>query len=208
MKHLLYILSLCFFASSSLAQDKTIQANWDLSYEKLLDLNGVRWDHSQGTLFTWLKHREQEHQYIRDFVENELKKQPERVFLIDHPTFPSAGRTTILGVKSAHSCSYYWRATDENMRSFKQRPISDEKFDQIFRRLHTLNQRGYQNMGGPEKAYAGFLSTYQQGQSRQLLLHIHDFLEFDAENQEILRVGRISEIENTLQVNNRKNVNQ
>jgi len=57
-------------------------------------------------------------------------------------------------------------------------------------------------MGGPEKAYAGFLSTLQAGQSRQVLLHINDFLEFDVENQEIIRVGRIFEIENSLQVNN------
>ena len=81
--------------------------------------------------------------------------------------------------------------------------MSKEMFTQIFNRLHTLKQRGYETMGGPEKAYAGFLSTYLKGAPRQLLLHIHDFLEFDVENQEILRAGRIFQIENSLQVKNK-----
>ena len=96
----------------------------------------------------------------------------------------------------------YWRSTDQKMRNFQRNDISPEMFDRIISRLSTLKQRGYQNMGGPEKAYAGFLSTFNHGQARQVLLHIHDFLEFDVENQEILRVGRIGEIENSLQVKN------
>lgn len=208
MCRILFILCLTLATHFVSAQSHDNTAYWDLTYEKLLELNGVKWDHSQGTLFTWLKHREQEHQFIVDFVEKELKKEPQQVFLIDHPTFPSAGRTTILGIKGTKGCSYYWRSTDDNMRNFRQRPITPEKFDQIFNRLHTLRQRGYQNMGGPEKAYAGFLSTYQNGESKQLLLHIHDFLEFDVENQEILRVGRIFEIESSLQVNNKQSINQ
>lgn len=208
MRQIVLISCLSFASLFGFAQGHDNTANWDLTYEKLLDLNGVKWDHSQGTLFTWLKHREQEHQFVTEFVEKELKKEPQQVFLIDHPTFPSAGRTTILGIKNGESCSYYWRSTDDNMRNFRQRPISPEKFAKIFNRLHTLRQRGYQNMGGPEKAYAGFLSTYQKGESKQLLLHIHDFLEFDVENQEILRVGRIFEIENSLQVNNKQSINQ
>ncbi|GJM29910.1 MAG: hypothetical protein DHS20C17_25450 [Cyclobacteriaceae bacterium] len=207
-KHLLNIILIISLSGfSSFAQNIGYSVDWDLSYEKLLNQNGVKWDHSQGTLFTWLKHREQEHQFIAEFVRNELKKEPQQVFLIDHPTFPSAGRTTILGVKNDQGCFYYWRSTDENMRDFRRRPISNELFSQVFNRLNTLKQRGFQNMGGPEKAYAGFLSTYQNGQARQLLLHIHDFLEFDVENQEILRVGRISEIESSLQVNNKQPVN-
>lgn len=207
MRVFVYILFSFLICTASMAQSSENSVSWDLSYEKLLDLNGVKWDHSQGTLFTWLKHREQEHQFISDFVANELKKDPQQVFLIDHPTFPSAGRTTILGVKNNKGCFYYWRSTDENMRDFSRRPVSPELFNQIFNRLHSLKQRGFQNMGGPEKAYAGFLSTYQQGQARQLLLHIHDFLEFDVENQEILRMGRIFEIESSLQVNNKQPIN-
>ena len=131
-----------------------------------------------------------------------LDRECQETFLIDHPTFPSGGRTTVLGVKNRTGCYYFWRSTDENMKVFKRQPISAELFDQIFDRLHSLKQRGFENMGGPEKAYAGFLSTLQAGQSRQVLLHINDFLEFDVENQEIIRVGRIFEIENSLQVNN------
>ncbi len=190
-----------------MAQTTTPVADWDLSYQNLLDQNQVKWDHSQGTLFTWLKHRDDEHQFISNFIVKELEKQPDEIFLIDHPTFPSAGRLTIVGVKNPAGCFYYWRSTDEKMRDFKRNQISTEMFDQIFSRLHTLKQRGYESMGGPEKAYAGFLSTYAKGQSRQVLLHIHDFMEFDAENHQILRVGRIGEIENSLQVNNNVTMN-
>jgi hypothetical protein len=177
--------------------------DWDLTYESLLNQNEVKWDHSQGTLFTWLKHRDEEHSTIMAFVTQQLSKKPQAAFLIDHPTFPSAGRTTILGIRNQSGSFYYWRNTDENMGDFKKRPMSNEMFNQIFNRLHTLKQRGYENMGGPEKAYAGFLSTYLSGKPRQLLLHIHDFLEFDVQNQEILRAGRIFEIENSLQVKNK-----
>jgi hypothetical protein len=189
------------------AQTQNREVGWDLSYEKLLDLNGVKWDHSQGTLFTWLKHRQEEHQFIMKFITGELEKKPEEMFVIDHPTFPSAGRITIIAVKNMAGCYFYYRSTDEKMRDFKRNQISTEMFDQIFDRLHTLKQRGYESMGGPEKAYAGFLSTTSGGEGHQVLLHIHDFLEFDAENQEILRVGRIAEIENSLQVNNNVSFN-
>ncbi len=202
MKHFLIILSLSFIALSTTAQNDHHGPGWDLTYESLLDLNGVKWDHRQGTIFTWLKDREQEHRTIVNFIQGELDKKPQATFLIDHPTFPSGGRTTVLGVKNRTGCYYFWRSTDENMKEFKRQPISAELFDQIFDRLHSLKQRGFENMGGPEKAYAGFLSTLQAGQSRQVLLHINDFLEFDVENQEIIRVGRIFEIENSLQVNN------
>jgi len=199
----LYVLLVLFIVWVEVTAQTNVDENpWDLSYESLLDLNGVKWDHRQGTLFTWLKDREQEHESIVGFIQQELNKNPEAAFLIDHPTFPSAGRTTILGIRNQAGCFYYWRSTDEKMRDFKRESMSSEMFTQIFNRLHTLKQRGYENMGGPEKAYAGFLSTYLNGQSKQLLLHIHDFLEFDVENQEILRAGRIFEIENSLQVNN------
>lgn len=203
MKQLLIIITLSIFRLSITAQNEGYGLEWDLTYKSVLDLNGVKWDHRQGTLFTWLKDREQEHHTIVNFIQGELKKKPQATFLIDHPTFPSGGRTTILGVKSRTGCFYYWRSTDENMRDFKRRPMSVELFDQIFDRLHSLKQRGFENMGGPEKAYAGFLSTLQTGHARQVLLHINDFLEFDVENQQILRVGRIVEIENSLQVNNK-----
>lgn len=185
-----------------LAQEDVNHRPWDLSYESLLEINGVKWDHSQGTLFTWLKDRDQEHNMITGFIQGEMRKQPIAAFLIDHPTFPSGGRTTIFGIKNGAGCIYYWRSTDQDMNNFKRKSMSTEMFDQIFNRLRFLKQRGYESMGGPEKAYAGFLSTYQKGYSRQLLLHIHDFLEFDVENQEILREGRIFEIENSLQVDN------
>ena len=202
MKPLLIIFALSIVGLSLIAQNGNYIREWDLTYESLLDLNGVKWDHSQGTLFTWLKDREQEHRTISDFIQGELDNEPQASFLIDHPTFPSGGRTTILGVKNVAGCHYYWRSTDENMKEFKSKPISTELFDQILDRLHSLKQRGYENMGGPEKAYAGFLSTLQNGHLRQVLLHINDFLEFDVENQQILRAGRIFEIENSLQVNN------
>ncbi len=202
MKQLLIILTLSIAGLTLVAQTGNGEQEWDLTYESLLDLNGVKWDHSQGTLFTWLKNREKEHNIISDFVQGELDKRPEATFLIDHPTFPSGGRTTILGVKNRAGCYFYWRSTDESMKEFKRKPISTGLFDQIFNRLHSLKQRGYENMGSPEKAYAGFLSTLKAGQAKQVLLHINDFLEFDVNNHQILRVGRIFEIEQSLQVKN------
>jgi hypothetical protein len=202
MKAVFGLLIILGVAYDGVAQDADYRVGWDFSYESVLNQNQIKWDHSQGTLFTWLKHRRDEHQYITDFVTEQLSREPEQVFLIDHPTFPSAGRTTIMGIKNKDQCFYYWRSTDEKKNNFQRSEISLEMFDQIFSRLHTLKQRSYHNMGGPEKAYAGFLSTFDHGQSRQVLLHIHDFLEFDAENHQILRVGRIGEIENSLQVKN------
>lgn len=200
MKKLILILFTFILGPGLLAQPTT--KVWDLSYQSVLDFNKVKWNHSQGTIYTWLKDREQEHNTIVNFINKELANDPSEAFLIDHPTFPSGGRTTVLGVKYETGCYYFWRSTDENMREFKQQPMSKELFNQIFSRLHTLKQRGFENMGGPEKAYAGFLSTMKSGQAKQLLLHINDFLEFDVENQQILRAGRIFEIENSLQVNN------
>ena len=176
MKRLYLILSILLsMGLGAFAQVTHQQDHWDLSYESVLNINGVKWDHSQGTLFTWLKDRDQEHHNITEFIRRELDKEPQAAFLIDHPTFPSAGRTTILGIRNESGCFYYWRSTDEKMRDFKKSPMTSEMFAQIFNRLHTLKQRGFENMGGPEKAYAGFLSTYLNGDSKQLLLHIHDF---------------------------------
>ena len=200
MKKLLLILFTFILGPDLLAQPTT--QGWDLSYQSVLNFNKVKWNHSQGTIYTWLKDREQEHNTIVNYINKELANDPSEAFLIDHPTFPSGGRTTVLGVKYETGCFYFWRSTDENMREFKRQPMSKELFNQIFSRLHTLKQRGFENMGRPEKAYAGFLSTMKSGQAKQLLLHINDFLEFDVENKQILRAGRIFEIENSLQVNN------
>ncbi len=197
----LYFIIILFLPGSIYAQDSDLGL-WDLSYDKVLNQNQIRWDHSVGTLFTWLADREDEHQYITNFVEKVLAGKPEATFLLDHPTFPSAGRTTILAVKKGGNCYFYWRSTDEGMKEFKKRPLDAEQFEQIANRLHSMRQRGYENMGGPEKAYAGFLSVFKDGQSRQILLHINDFMEFDMENQQILRVGKIFEIENSMLVKN------
>ena len=175
---------------------------WDLSYHSVLNQNKIRWDHSVGTLFTWLEHRDKESQYIREFVQQELNNLPQASFLLDHPTFPSAGRTTILGIRNGDQCYYWWRSTDEGMKEFKRRSMDPQLFQQIVDHLHSMQQRGYETMGGPEKAYAGFLSVFKDGQPRQILLHINDFMEFDNENQQILRVGKISEIETSLLVKN------
>lgn len=203
MRRLLYVLIILLFGGGLYAQDsKLIIDNWDLSYESVLNQNQIRWDHSVGTLFTWLVDREKEHQYITNFIKKELAQNPEATFLIDHPTFPSAGRTTFLGIKKNGQCYYWWRSTDESMREFKKRPMDPQLFQQVTDRLQAMQQRGYENMGGPEKAYAGFLSLFKDGQSKQILLHINDFMEFDMENQQILRVGKIFEIENSLLVKN------
>lgn len=200
------LLLLLFFGGGKLMaqnpQDYFNHQDWDLSYKSLLNSNQVRWDHSVGTLFTWLLDREEEQQYIEEFLQMELSGNPEATFLIDHPTFPSAGRTTILGVKSQGQCFYWWRSTDEGMKEFKKRPIDPQLFSHVVERLNMMRQRGYENMGGPERAYAGFLSVFKDGKSKQILLHINDFMEFDVENQQILRVGKIFEIENSLSVKN------
>lgn len=203
MRRLLYTFTILLINQNIWAQEaKTIFQNWDLSYESVLNQNQIRWDHSVGTLFTWLADREKEHQYITNFIQKELQKKPQATFLLDHPTFPSAGRTTILGVKIDGQCFYYWRSTDEGMKEFKRRTVDPLLFQEIADRLHAMRQRGYESMGGPEKAYAGFLSVFKDGQSKQILLHINDFMEFDRENQQILRVGKIFEIENSLLVKN------
>ena len=93
------ILLILLLAPTRFVRAQTVE--WDLTYEKVLHLNGVKWDHSQGTLFTWLKHRQDEHKFITRFINMELEKHPEEMFVIDHPTFPSAGRITIIGVKNA-----------------------------------------------------------------------------------------------------------
>ena len=99
------LVSMCI-GFSSMAQAVDHEVDWDLSYERVLQLNQIKWDHSQGTLYTWLKHRQEEHQFVTEFVQDQLKNEPEQVFLIDHPTFPSAGRTTIMGVKNGNECYY------------------------------------------------------------------------------------------------------
>lgn len=198
-----YVLILFFLSTGLLAQEnESVYEDWDLSYRSVLNQNQIRWDHSLGTLFTWLVDREEEHHYITNFIKKELEDNPEATFLIDHPTFPSAGRTTFLGIKKEGKCYYWWRSTDEGMKEFKKRPMNVELFQQISDRLQAMRQKGYENMGGPEKAYAGFLSVFKDGRSKQILLHINDFLEFDVENQKILRIGKIFEIENTLLVKN------
>ena len=189
---------LCLLAQHPSSQEHL----WDLSYQSMLNQNKIRWDHSVGTLFTWLEHRDAESQYIQEFIQEELDKLPQASFLLDHPTFPSAGRTTILGIREGDNCYYWWRSTDEGMKEFKKRPLDPQLFQQIVDHLYSMQQRGYETMGGPEKAYAGFLSVFKDGQARQILLHINDFMEFDNENQQILRVGKISEIESSLLVKN------
>ncbi len=192
------LIGVIFIGYELCSQHQPNRLSWDLDYQTLLNQHQIRWDHSVGTLFTWLADREQEQAYIKEFVEAELSNYDGAMFMLDHPTFPSGGRTTILGIKRQDQCFYWYRSTDEGMREFKRRNLDPALFDQVMDRLTAMKQKGYENMGGPEKAYAGFLSTYQQGHGKQILLHINDFMEFDTENQQILRVGKIFEIENSL----------
>ncbi|MDH3708671.1 MAG: hypothetical protein OER04_02220 [Cyclobacteriaceae bacterium] len=199
---LLFLISFTMVGALGQQGPSVIEQNWDLSYQSVLNQNQIRWDHSVGTIFTWLADRDTESQYITRFIEEELGKLPQETFLLDHPTFPSAGRTTILGIRQGNQCYYWWRSTDEGMKEFKKRSLDPELFQQIVDHLHSMQQRDYESMGGPEKAYAGFMSVFKDGQGKQILLHINDFMEFDNENQQILRVGKISEIETTLLVKN------
>jgi len=173
----------------------TVSRYWDLSYKSLLEKYDIRWDHQDGTLFTWLENDPEEQKQVRDFVEQPLQEKVQSSFLIEHPTLPDGGRLTVWGVQTEKDTYFWLRSSKQGPRQFKKYQLTREKYDTIFKRLTSLKQKSTFEVANADQSFAGFLSIYHGEQSNQLLLHVSDFLEIDPESNETIGWGTIYQLE-------------
>jgi len=168
---------------------------WDLTYKSLLKKYNIRWDRQDGTLFTWLENDPAEQQLIMEFIQQPLGEKVLSSFLIEHPTLPDGGRLTVWGLQTENDTYFWLRSSKKGPKQFQKFRLAKEKYISVFNQLATLKQKTYLESGDPDQSYAGFLSIYSGDKSNQLLLHVSDFLEIDAETNETIGWGTIYSLE-------------
>ena len=168
---------------------------WDLTYKSLLKKYNIRWDRQDGTLFTWLENDPAEQELIMEFVQQPLEAKVLSSFLIEHPTLPDGGRLTVWGIQTERDTYFWVRSSKKGPKQFQKISLPKEKYTSVFNQLASLTQKTTFGSGDPDQSYAGFLSIYHGEKSNQLLLHVSDFLEIDAETNETIGLGTIYSLE-------------
>ncbi|MGI9544463.1 MAG: hypothetical protein ACR2MX_14480, partial [Cyclobacteriaceae bacterium] len=102
---------------------------------------------------------------------------------------------TVWGVQTEKDTYFWLRSSNKGPKQFQKFKLTREKYASVFNQLASLKQKINFGSGDPDQSYAGFLSVYHGEKSNQLLLHVSDFLEIDAETNETIGWGTIYSLE-------------
>ena len=148
-----------------------IGSDFDLTYKEVMKTNGIA---SGDWLGTWL----------RDHPGPPLKKTLRRwrrgpvvaSMLVDCPAFHAAERSAYYFVR-AEDAAYYWAFVDGKVE--EEGPVPLVTFDSLLATLSALDQAPPlpAERAAPDvpPGYFGFLSTFDRGVTRQILLTLEDF---------------------------------
>jgi hypothetical protein len=172
-------------------QNNTRLLGWDLSYASVLKTNNVAQD---AWLRKWLG---QNYQSPVKKLIAEWKGEPIiSSVLIEHPAFHAGEKFTMWFVRTSNS-AYYWEFVEGKPRHYFKKSFDPKLYDNMLEEMVSWQQSKplspENTPRGGVPGYSGFLSTYKQGESRQMLLTLEDFFFSNKDNEEEVRYGRLSQ---------------
>lgn len=178
------------------AQELNPSLGWDLTYTSVLEKNNVA---RSEFIWKWLNFS---YQGPDSGWQTPAKKwiaewQGEPIVssvLIDYPAFHAAEHDTHWLVRTKNN-AYYWQIIDDGTPKVFKLDLPLQAYDDLFREASSWQQ------AVPSKAedlppqalpgYIGFLSLYEKGKSRQMLLTLEDFMGCVSKECKTKEVGRV-----------------
>lgn len=175
MKHIL-LLALLLSAPKIICAQKsnTLTLGWDLSYKSVLDANQVGPD---AWVREWLGANYESS--IKETIASWKGGAIESAILIEYPAPHAAEHITTLFVRTRGQAYYIELVEDEPPRRTRE-TLNIQQYDKFFGVLSSWQQaKPLKPEDVPDNAipgYMGFLSFYNRGNSRQMLLTNEDFV--------------------------------
>ena len=194
------IIAAVFFTQSFCAQSAKPYFGWDLTYESVLEKNNV--DRNEW-IWKWLNFTYKDG--FNGKFETPAKKwisewKGEPIIssvLIDFPAFHATEHYTVWLFRTKNN-AYHWEYIDEGNPHFDKKDLDLKDYDKIFEQISVWEQNKPQK---PEEThpddlpgYIGFLSSYEKGKSREMLLTREDFIICENKECDKKKSGRLLDV--------------
>lgn len=180
------LLLLCASVSAQSASNKF---GWDLTYSAVLESNKIG---SRTWIRKWVasEYKSPARKWISEWQGEPI----ESSILIEYPAFHAAERTTMWIFRTKDN-AYYWQDIEKAKFSNTKKDVELKAFDELLSQVSSWQQaKPFKVRNNNDQAipgYLGFLSIYDKGKLRQILLSMEDFIMFDNRNPEKMKPGRL-----------------
>lgn len=187
----------CATACAQKATAETL--GWDLSYSSLLDANGVG---PNEWIRKWLGSNYQSP--VKAKIAAWRHGPIESSILLEYPAPHAGERITQWFVRTKTAAYYYERVEGEDDKPphETEEPLDVQAYDRFLAIVSTWEQaqplRPEETLNRDMANYKGFLSMYNAGNSRQMLLIFRDFTVCETKNCETGKPGRVYEALRTI----------
>lgn len=190
MTKVLLVLAMIMLPYPAYAQEsKQLPLGWDLTYSSLLNANHVGRDE---WIRKWLEnpdHRSPVKQLISKWRDDPIRSS----ILLEHPAFHAGERTTIWLVRTTNHA--YYLELHEGMRHELKEKLSPDVYDKYLAFMTSWQQKpplkSEDTPANGIPGYMGFLSFYDRGTSRQMLLTLEDFFLCETKKCDKFKLGRV-----------------
>ncbi|HEV2915278.1 MAG TPA: hypothetical protein VGX92_18510 [Pyrinomonadaceae bacterium] len=162
---------------------------WDLTYSSVLERNKVARDE---WLWQWLGQNYQSP--VKNLLEHWEDEPILSSILIEHPVF-HAGEHIAFWLIRTKNHAYYWKFAEGKPYRHVKESVSTELYDHLFEQMASWQQaepsKPENTPVGGISGYLGFLSLYDPGNSRQMLLSREDFYVCKTKDCEEYKEGRL-----------------
>jgi hypothetical protein len=192
MKQILLVLVLLVAQGSAYAQKSNSRSlGWDLTYSSVLNTNHVA---PNEWLWKWLgpNYKSPIGQLVSDWNDEPIVSS----ILIEHPAFHAGEHITLWFVRTKNH-AYHWDLIERKPPRNVKAPLDPALYDKFFAELSSWQQAkpvsADKTPVGGVPGFMGFLSLYDHGNSRQILLTLDDFWLCDTKKCEGGKAGRLTQ---------------
>ena len=192
MKRILALAILILAPEIICAQKSNVRSlGWDLTYKTVLNANNVA---PNEWIWKWLGPNYESP--IKGLISTWNHGPIESAVLVEWPA-PHAGERITMWFVRTKTKAYYFEQVERNPPHKTREPLNPPSFDKFFGVISSWQQA---NPVKPENTpvggvpgYYGFLSLYDRGSSRQMLLTIEDYVVCDTKKCDTWKPGRLSQ---------------
>jgi len=167
------------------------ELGWDLTYRSVLARNNVGRDE---WLWKWLGPKY--HSPAKPLIDGWQGKLILSSILIDAPA-PHAGEPYTIWLVRTKDDAYHWEFVKGKRPYNTKEPMKPQAYDQLFATISSWQQakpvKPEDTPVGAVPGYMGFLSLYDHGKSRQMLLTLEDFWQCDNKKCDGGKGGRLTQ---------------
>lgn len=169
-------------------QESNRPFGWDLTYSSVLKANKIG---SKTFIRKWLA---KDYQAPAKKWISEWKGEP--IFssiLIEYASFAHAGEHTTMWLFRTKDHAFYWQDIENTTFSDIKKELESQIYDNLLTQISSWKQSKPNQPKHPQSipGYLGFLSLYEKGKSRQMLLSEEDFLLCKTKKCNGVKAGRL-----------------